>query len=79
MSARRLIATSNASRCGYEQMGRDHHIKTMTGTLLLNGEPVQSYKVERCDKCSKIEKLDKFGYQKSDPAENLIWFCGACR
>jgi hypothetical protein len=43
-------------------------IKTMTGTLLLNGEPVQSYKVERCDKCAKIEKLDKFGYQKSDPA-----------
>jgi hypothetical protein len=54
-------------------------IKTMTGTLLLNGEPVHTYKVERCDKCSKIEKLDKFGYQKSDPAENLIWFCGACR
>jgi hypothetical protein len=27
----------------------------------------------------KFEKLDKFGYQKSDPAENLIWFCGACR
>jgi hypothetical protein len=54
-------------------------IKTMTGTLLLNGEPVQSYKVERCDKCAKIEKFDKFGYQKSDPAENLIWFCGGCR
>jgi hypothetical protein len=55
------------------------NIKEMTGTLLLNGEPVQSYKVERCDKCTKIEKLDKFGYQKSDPALNLIWFCGECR
>ena len=54
-------------------------IKTMTGTLLLNGEVVQEYKVEKCDKCGKIEKLDKFGYQKSDPAMNLIWFCGECR
>ena len=55
------------------------NIKTMTGTLLLNGEIVQEYKVEKCDKCQRIEKLDKFGYQKSDPAMNLIWFCGECR
>jgi hypothetical protein len=55
------------------------NIKTMTGTLLLNGEIVQEYKVEKCDKCTRIEKLDKFGYQKSDPAMNLIWFCGGCR
>jgi hypothetical protein len=55
------------------------NIKTMTGILLLNGEVVQEYKVEKCDKCMRIEKLDKFGYQKSDPAMNLIWFCGECR
>ena len=55
------------------------NIKTMTGILLLNGEIVQEYKVEKCDKCQRIEKLDKFGYQKSDPAMNLIWFCGECR
>ena len=55
------------------------NIKTMTGMLLLDGEVVQEYKVERCDKCQRIEKLDKFGYQKSDPAMNLIWFCGECR
>jgi hypothetical protein len=51
-------------------------IKTMTGTLLLNGEPVQEYKVEKCDKCQRIEKLDKFGYQKSDPADEpdlVLW------
>jgi hypothetical protein len=54
-------------------------IKTMTGTLLLHGEPVQNYKVEKCDKCSKIEKLDKAGYQKSDPSNNFIWFCAGCR
>ena len=54
-------------------------IKTMTGKLLLHGEIVQEYKVEKCDKCSRIEKLDKFGYQKSDPAMNIIWFCGECR
>ena len=55
------------------------NIKTMIGILLLNGEIVQEYKVEKCDKCMRIEKLDKFGYQKSDPAMNLIWFCGECR
>jgi hypothetical protein len=54
-------------------------IKSMTGTLLLHGEPVHTYKVEKCDKCSRIEKLDKYGYQKSDPAMNLIWLCQECR
>jgi hypothetical protein len=70
MSARRLIAINNVSRCGYDQKQSDcsfsfatnqlNHchggdfimskwaeiitIKTMTGTLLLNGEPVQSTK-----------------------------------
>ena len=55
------------------------NIKTMTGILLLNGEIVQEYKVERCDKCQRIEKLDKFGYQKSDPAMTLIGVWGECR
>jgi hypothetical protein len=32
------------------------NIKTMTGTLLLNGEIVQEYKVEKCDKCAKDRK-----------------------
>jgi hypothetical protein len=54
-------------------------MKTMTGKLLLHGEIVQEYKVETCDKCTKISKLDKSGYQISDPKENIIWFCQDCR
>lgn len=54
-------------------------LKSMTGTLLLHGEPVHTYKVETCDKCTRIEKLDSYGYQKTDPANNYIWFCAECR
>jgi hypothetical protein len=55
------------------------NLQTMTGKLLLNGELVTEYKVETCDKCSKISQLDAFGYQKSHSKENLIWFCKECR
>lgn len=55
------------------------NITHMTAKLLDNGEVIAEYKVETCDKCAKISQLDKFGYQKSDPAENIIWFCKDCR
>ena len=55
------------------------HPQTMTAKMFKDGEVIAEYKVEKCDKCGRIEKLDKFGYQKSDPAMNLIWFCGKCR
>ena len=55
-------------------------VKTMTCKLLCNGEVVAEYKVEQCDKCSQITKLDSFGYQKGyDAREKVIWFCGGCR
>jgi hypothetical protein len=55
-------------------------VKTMTCKLLCNGEVIAEYKVEHCDKCSKITKLDSFGYQKGyDKHEKVIWFCGGCR
>jgi hypothetical protein len=54
-------------------------LKTMTARLLNNGEVLSEYKVEHCDRCSKISQLDSFGYQKSDPNENIIWFCKGCR
>jgi hypothetical protein len=48
--------------------------------LLCNGEVIAEYKVEQCDKCSQITKLDSFGYQKGyDAREKVIWFCGGCR
>ena len=55
------------------------NVQAMTGKLLKNGEVVAEYKVETCDRCSKINQLDPFGYQKSHSKENLIWFCKECR
>jgi hypothetical protein len=41
---------------------------------------VEEYKIAQCDKCSKLAKFDKFGYQKGyDSTDNIIWFCGDCR
>ena len=53
--------------------------QTMIAKLLHNGEIVEEYKVEQCDKCSKLTKLDSFGYQKGYGNEKIIWFCGGCR
>jgi hypothetical protein len=54
--------------------------QSMTAKLLLNGQVVEEYKIEQCDKCSQLRRFDKFGYQKGyDRADNIIWFCGDCR
>lgn len=55
------------------------NLNAMTAKLLDDGEVIAEYKVETCDKCARITQLDMFGYQKSDPAENIIWFCKDCR
>jgi hypothetical protein len=52
----------------------------MTAKLLQNGEVVEEYKIEQCDKCSKLKKWDAFGYQTGyDLREKVIWFCAVCR
>ena len=53
--------------------------RTMTCTLMEDGVVIAQYKVEQCDKCSSLRELDPLGYQKSDPVENIIWFCKECR
>jgi hypothetical protein len=53
--------------------------QTMIGKMLHNGEVVEEYKVEQCDKCSMLTKLDPFGYQKGYGNEKIIWFCRGCR
>lgn len=54
--------------------------QTMIGKLYKNGEVVQEYKIEQCDKCSALSKLDAFGYQTGyDVREKVIWFCAGCR
>ncbi len=47
--------------------------------LLQNGEVVAEYKMEQCDKCSMLAKVDEFGYQRGQRGEKLLWFCGGCR
>ena len=53
--------------------------RTMTCSLMQNGEIVETYKVEQCDKCSILTRLDAFGYQKGYGGEKIIWFCVGCR
>lgn len=53
--------------------------QTMIGKLLKNGEVVEEYKMEQCDKCSMLVRLDAFGYQKGFANEKIIWFCIGCR
>ena len=53
--------------------------QSMTAKLLQNGEVIAEYKIEQCDGCSKLVKLDKFGYTKGQGRGKLIWLCGDCR
>jgi len=53
--------------------------QTMTAKLLKNGEVIADYKVEQCDGCAKITKLDAFGYKVGQAGEKLAWLCGGCR
>jgi len=53
--------------------------QSMTAKLLQNGELIAEYKVEQCDSCEKLKKLDAFGYKTGQRGEKLIWLCGDCR
>ena len=54
--------------------------QSMTAKLLQNGEVVAEYRIEQCDKCSKLTKWDAFGFQTGyDQREKVIWFCAGCR
>jgi len=53
--------------------------QSMTAKLLQNGEVIAEYKVEQCDSCAKVKKLDAFGYTKGQGGEKLTWLCGECR
>ena len=54
--------------------------RTMTCKILKDMVVVEEYKIEQCDKCSQLKRLDPFGYQKGyDNLESIIWFCVDCR
>jgi hypothetical protein len=53
--------------------------KTRICKVIKDGELVAEYKMEQCDKCSLLAKIDEFGYQRGIDGEKLLWFCGSCR
>jgi hypothetical protein len=53
--------------------------KTRICKVIQDGEIVTEYKLEQCDKCSQLARLDDFGYQRGYFGEAVLWFCGACR
>ena len=53
--------------------------KTKICKLIKDGEVVAEYKMEQCDRCSLLAKVDEFGYQRGLGGEKLLWLCGSCR
>ena len=53
--------------------------REMIGKIMENGEIIAEFPIENCDGCSKLKRLDKFGYTKGQAGEKLIWMCGSCR
>ena len=53
--------------------------QSMTAKLMKDGEVVEEYKIEQCDKCSMLVRFDAFGFQKGYGNEKIIWFCQGCR
>ena len=53
--------------------------KTKICKLIKDGEVIAEYKMEQCDKCSLLAKVDEFGYQRGLGGEKLLWLCGSCR
>ena len=79
---RASLVYANLYRLGATGMSDQYeliNLQAMTGKLFISGELAAEYKVEQCDKCAMVTQLDQFGYQKSDPKENIIWFCKGCR
>ena len=53
--------------------------QSMTAKLFKNVEVIAEYKIEQCDGCKRLTKLDAFGYVNGQAGEKLIWLCGECR
>ena len=47
--------------------------KTKICKLIKDGEVVAEYKMEQCDRCSLLAKVDEFGYHRGLCGENLLW------
>ena len=54
-------------------------VDLMIGRTLIDGKIVAEFKCEQCDKCQRIEILDRVGYLRADGGEPILWFCVECR
>ena len=55
------------------------NLETMIGKTLLHGKVIAEYKVDRCDNCEQVRRLDAGGYQRTIGGEPIMWFCVECR
>ena len=56
--------------------------RTMTATMITNGEITEIYKVEQCDSCKKLVRFDSNGNVEvsSDIYQlTILWLCRNCR
>ena len=54
-------------------------VDTMVGRTFIDGKIVAEFKCETCDKCQRIEILDRAGYLHAVGGEPVLWFCSKCR
>ena len=54
-------------------------VDTMVGRTFIDGKIVAEFKCETCDKCQRIEILDRAGYLRAVGGEPVLWFCSKCR
>lgn len=55
------------------------NLETMIGKTLLDGTVIAEYKMDRCDNCEQVRRLDSGGYQRLIGGEPIMWFCVECR
>ena len=55
------------------------NLETMIGKTLLDGTVIAEYKMDRCDNCEQVRRLDSGGYQRAIGGEPIMWFCVECR
>jgi hypothetical protein len=76
------VHLDSCSNCDGDTMSRVTEmidVDSMIGRTLIDGKIVAEFKCETCDKCQRIEILDRAGYQRDVSGEPILWFCGQCR
>jgi hypothetical protein len=76
------VHLDSCSHCDGNTMSRVTEmidVDLMIGRTLIDGKIVAEFKCETCDKCQRIEILDRAGYLRAVGGEPVLWFCSKCR